>query len=86
MSVTIHNPRQDRLDETLLQFDSYSPDQHVEFMQSLDYEAAHQLAADGFINCIVTKMTSGRYRLRFTGSEHLTPKGRQRIFEITGQI
>lgn len=75
---------QGRLDTALIEFHNYSKDgaDKAHMITSADHEAAAVLAKQGLINCVVTELVSGRYRLRFTATDLLTPLGKQRLAEI----
>ncbi|WP_300727483.1 hypothetical protein [Pseudomonas sp.] len=75
---------QQQLDNTLSLFDKYGNEEidFGELLGAINDQAALILSKQKLINFTVTEMVSGRFRIRATATDALSPLGKQRITEI----
>lgn len=74
---------QQRLDAALILLDKYAKEEisWADLQQTIDHDAATLLHGQGLSGLMVTKLQSGRYRLRIE-TVPVTPKGHARLTAI----
>lgn len=76
---------QSKLDAALLQIHKHFNEGAEQYLLSKDLESQElvaTLAAQGLINCDVTRMNAGNLRIRWSSTSRITPAGSQRLKQI----